>query len=48
MIEAIWGRHGAIFPRTRKAVKLILTGIAAVLSVIAPFIVWVLMGVYHW
>lgn len=38
MIERIWGRHGAIFPRTRKAVRLILTGIAAVLSVIWPMV----------
>lgn len=39
MIERIWGRHGAIFPRTRKAIRLILSGIAAVLSVVWPFIV---------
>lgn len=43
MIECIWGRHGAIFPRTRLVVKWILTAIAVVLSVDLPFLVMALM-----
>ncbi len=43
MRKRIWGKHGAIFPRTRKAIRLILTGIIAVASVVTPLFVWAFM-----
>lgn len=39
-----WGRHGAILPRLRRAVKLILMGVIAVLLPLLPMIAWVLWG----
>ena len=45
MREAIWGRHGRIVPAW---LSKILWGLACVLTVWLPFVVWVLMGVYHW
>lgn len=43
MIERIWGRHGAILPRTRLVIKWVFRAVLAVASVTAPLIGWALM-----
>jgi len=39
IVERIWGRHGAIFPRTRWVIKHLFLGVAAVLSVLTPWLI---------
>lgn len=42
MRQRIWGKHGAIIPRTRRVIKLTMMGLLAVAIQLAPLAAWLL------